>query len=71
MRGEEEKGILCTRNSELGRGNEVKGWGWGDEETDLVTHVGESSGAGGGAVEGEGEALKNPVKRERENPPSF
>ena len=51
MRGEEEKGILCTRNSELGRGNEVKGWGWGDEETDLVTHVGESRGAGGGYEE--------------------
>ena len=54
MKGEEGKGILCIRNSEMGRGNEVKGWRWGEEETDLGTKAGESSwwGCGvGGSLE--------------------
>lgn len=46
MKGEEEKGILCIRNSEMGRGNEVKGWRWVEEETDLGTQAGESSWRG-------------------------
>lgn len=46
MKGEEEKGILSMRNSEMGRGNEVKGWRWGEKETDLGTQVGESNWRG-------------------------
>lgn len=46
MKGEEEKGILCMRNLEMGRGNEVKGWRWGEEEAGLGTQAGESSWRG-------------------------